>query len=619
MDSLTDEQTQQLLSLLADRLQTGEVLVGESHLLGALQKDYLELTQQQPTPEVVKRLTAALRSANEASPEVFLVPGLENWIAKSVLIEVRKQGFGIVEVQERGNHAVREFVREKKVQSVLEQLGLLPNQLNLRRCLRTIVNTVAGKVDPQQQQSAARLAQMKAAAATRAAADPAAAERPAAAALRPSGEQFTRWLSTPVGLPTEEEAEQRAQEQRRIRAGIRKAQMANLVKNLDAYVQQGKLTAKDAERLSKLQKVDAAVDAGKVSAEKGSKIRNSVLAGTARSALDKKVKDAVDQGVVYLQVFEALKRIDSRFDAAMRYLIRHKKAVNADRTDEGKPPDLREASTDLIEDIDCLHCLIDLMDRQDAEARMIAARLPPYSHIIRRDQDRVERLVIEDSFVDDLRNASDDDISGRLNSAEPRTRARVAADMVCMTVLLNRIIKPTPIRKELRLLKINLIIEEFYRSSDDIESARGQAQEFLCSRLKTLYTDLTAEETEEIQRRGEEMIEAVEQKIVAERKEAATKAEDKGKEERGAADADDEDEPTLTSEEEQKGVQIHRVAVRVAGRIRQIPYKIMPDEDDASKFIIVRKDPESGEMVAVRRRGSKRYVQQARDGSWVLG
>ena len=65
------------------------------------------------------------------------------------------------------------------------------------------------------------------------------------------------------------------------------------------------------------------------------------------------------------------------------------------------------------------------------------------------------------------------------------------------------------------------------------------------------------------------------------------------------------------------GVQIHRIAVRVAGRIRNIHYKVMPEADHASKFVIVEKDPENGEMVPVRRRGQKRYVQRGREG-WEL-
>lgn len=60
-----------------------------------------------------------------------------------------------------------------------------------------------------------------------------------------------------------------------------------------------------------------------------------------------------------------------------------------------------------------------------------------------------------------------------------------------------------------------------------------------------------------------------------------------------SGDGAGEDE-ALTAEEEQVGVQVHRIAVGVAGRIRNTHYNGMPDADDASKFVIVQKDPESG-------------------------
>ena len=180
--------------------------------------------------------------------------------------------------------------------------------------------------------------------------------------------------------------------------------------------------------------------------------------------------------------------------------------------------------------------------------------------------------------------------------------------MMSLTVLINRLIKPTPIRKELRMLKMNLIIEEFYHATNDVEQARQRAQEFLSSRLKTLYPDLSREETEELQRRGEEIVQRVEEKVLAER---AAKKNDR-------PDADGgETEETLSEDERRRGVQIQRVSVRIAGRIRQIRYRIMPDPEDAEKFFICKKDPDSDEIVPVLRRGVPRYVQRVR-GTWEL-
>ncbi len=65
------------------------------------------------------------------------------------------------------------------------------------------------------------------------------------------------------------------------------------------------------------------------------------------------------------------------------------------------------------------------------------------------------------------------------------------------------------------------------------------------------------------------------------------------------------------------GVEIHRIPIRVAGRVRQVPQKIMPDPDDAERHVIAQRDPDTGELVPARRRGGKRYVIKARDG-WAL-
>ena len=44
----------------------------------------------------------------------------------------------------------------------------------------------------------------------------------------------------------------------------------------------------------------------------------------------------------------------------------------------------------------------------------------------------------------------------------------------------------------------------------------------------------------------------------------------------------------------------------------------MPDTEDPSRFVLVQRDPESGEMVAIIRRGNKAYVEKNRDGLWEI-
>ncbi|MDP7633243.1 MAG: hypothetical protein QF402_09845, partial [Candidatus Latescibacteria bacterium] len=392
---------------------------------------------------------------------------------------------------------------------------------------------------------------------------------------------LTGLLEDPVGEPSEQEAEERQQAQKTERGDLRKTQMGELVATIDNYVKLGRISEEDAEKLRKAHRVDEAMRDGKVDREKGRKIRNSALAGTARDRIERSLKEALDYAVVYLQVFRSLGQIEERFDPALKFLTRNGPIVNANAGDE-EVAQLGEMVLALFEDVDTLRLLIDLMDRKDADVRMIGACLSPYSHI-----------------------------AAQLHSGDKRARARPAAAMITMTVLLGRLIKPTPIRKEIRLLKVNLIIEEFYCSTDDIDHARAQAEEFLRTRLKSLYPDLSREESEAMQEQGEKMLAAVEQKVVAER---AAQGVTVKTTDMADGDGDGED---LSAEKKSMGVEIHRIPIRVAGRVRQVPQKIMPDPDDAERHVIAQRDPDTGELVPARRRGGKRYVIKAREG-WAL-
>ena len=124
-----------------------------------------------------------------------------------------------------------------------------------------------------------------------------------------------------------------------------------------------------------------------------------------------------------------------------------------------------------------------------------------------------------------------------------------------------------------------------------------------------LYPDLTEEETAEMQQLGAEMIESVEKTVVAERH-----AEKEAAESGAAASSTASSEGELSEEEAQKGVQIGRVLMRIGGGQRVVPFKIMPD--DPTKFVLVKKDPDSGELLPVRWRGAKRYVVKNREGVW---
>ena len=59
----------------------------------------------------------------------------------------------------------------------------------------------------------------------------------------------------------------------------------------------------------------------------------------------------------------------------------------------------------------------------------------------------------------------------------------------------------------------------------------------------------------------------------------------------------------LSDDELKKGIMIGRVSRRVAGGQRIFRQKVMPDPDEEGKFVLVQKDPDSGEMLEKNREG----------------
>jgi len=594
---LTNTMRDQLLAYISECIENGETFITEAHFDQALARGYEFLANDSLPDELKPKLAEMVKEVNEKSPEVFLIPGIENWVTATFVTTVRQNKWGVVEVQEKGPQGLRELLRQDKVKALLGHLQVPPSKINLRKCLSASLDEIVGRktVKPKR---ADRLQQASLA-----------DQGKTGQALQGGQRRYVlaeEELPPPVGEPSPEEVEQRTAEQKRIQTELRKDQLQHLLDHADSYVKQGKLSAEEAEKLLQFNKVEEAERKGSISEEKGERIRNSIMDRTVRYELDRKVREATDYAVSYIQVFESMKKINPKYDQALQFLIEHKEFVNADKNQGLDPTPIIE---NLIGNLDCLKQLIDLMDRQDAETRMMFARMPPYSYVVKRGQDLVKNLVIEEGFVESLRQVERDEMISRLNAEDRQLRVRPAADMLCLYSLLQRVVKATPIRREIRILKINMIVEEFYRSIDDLEEARGKALEFLNSRLRGLYPDLSAEETSAINERSAEIIDRVEKKILAER----------GSQQEAVAEKENESQDdALSAEEEGQGAQIGRVALRVAGKRRLMSYKIMPDSEEDGAFVLAQRHPKSGALIPVKRGGVKHQVRQGSDGVWEL-
>ena len=121
-------------------------------------------------------------------------------------------------------------------------------------------------------------------------------------------------------------------------------------------------------------------------------------------------------------------------------------------------------------------------------------------------------------------------------------------------------------------------------------------------RLRRVFKDLTSDEKEEIEERGSSIIDAIEQKVTAERQEQqeASPADETSE----THDGDDELSAAddLSDDEKNKGAVIGRVEVRVAGQMRRIPYKIIMDPDNPEARVIAQRDSDTGELEPVVRR-----------------
>jgi hypothetical protein len=259
-----------------------------------------------------------------------------------------------------------------------------------------------------------------------------------------------------------------------------------------------------------------------------------------------------------------MRKIDTRYDDALAFLIRYKQTVVADDLD---PDEISAVRRELADDAGLLKKVVDVMERQDHEIRMILVRRSPYKSIVKPGVEKIANMTIEESFLDELRHLEVDDISESMNS--------------------------------------------------DIQEARHQVENFVNSRMRRLFPDMSPDETAEIRQRSAEIIDEIVQQDLdnprAEEKEKRPRVSDVNRPKQQAPDSGDIE---LTDQEKKLGVQMGRVEIRVVGNLRKIPLKIMPDSDDPSKFVIGVRDPETGDIVPEKRRGPKRSVEWGRDGVW---
>lgn len=599
--SLSEAQIAALWSRIAQRLRQGEALITPEHFQEAMEFEYQSLTGKAVTPPIRHFLRQMIAEVNARHPETYVAHGVQNAFKQAFGKGVIELQWDEAKVQSCGSRSIHRFSRRDAIRDLLDEVNVHPNQIDVIDCLKHSLELLRS------QQKKVEF------------------EAPSLVLLPVAPTPQTRieksmadpevQIAIQLGDISPDEARERLGQQEKRRSVLQQQELEKVPQRLPSYVAQGIISSAQAEDLRNLYRVDQRLRKGEIDEAEADRIRNSILGGKAREALERPIREAVDQAVRYLQVFESMQKIGKECDDGLAFLIRHREVVVADNP---PAPVLFQVLQELTDAPPLMQNLLELMDRKDHEIRMMSVRLPPYNYVSKRGIEKINNMTIELNFLDQLRHLSAAQISDRLHSLEKEVRVRIAADMRCLISLVDHVTKRTRFRKELRMLKLSQSIEEFYRSTSDLQEARRQAENFLQRRLRRLFKDMSTEEIAELRQAGGELIQLVEQRVVEERRAAleAQRLEAEGRRRQVPGEDEAEVELELTEEEKRMGVQIGRVEVRVAGSYRRVPHKIMPDPDDPNRFVIAMRDEETGELKPQLRRGEKRYVVRSRDGVW---
>lgn len=594
---------------LAHRLRDGAPLYANGPFVEALLEIYEQITGQAAPESVRREIADMVEMVNRQYPETYLARGVMNGVTRAFEEGVRRKSWDLATIQSKGARALKRFREQDSIRDLLEEANLSPGQISVVDCVQRVIDQVAPRRD-----------------------GPVPEANPAPPAYRPdlaprsvpdgpapgsdSGLDAEAEAAVEAGDVDAEVARARLREGERRRSQLERREYEKVPDRLDAFVERGVVTQDEADQLRQLRAVDERVRRGDLGEQQAGEIRNSILGAGVRDNLERKVREAVADSVRYLQVFEAMKKIDARYYDALLFLIQHKNLVTAA---DGAKVDLGPVVHGLLEDVDLLERVIDIMERKDQELRMISVRLHPYNAIMGRGLDRIGNMTIEEEFVDDLGSLGLDAMSERLASKSQVVRVRPAADMRCLISLIDHVTKRTPFRKELRLLRIAKQLEEFYKNTSDLKEARHQAEGFLKRRLRRLFPDMSAEEALQLKQRSAEMMGQIEQRILDERRAEVEARRVRSVEAGGPTVAlgEDVDEIELSADEIKKGVQVGRVEMRIAGGTRRLPTRIMPDPEDGERMVIVTRDRVTGDLQPALRRGQMRYVERTRDGYWA--
>jgi hypothetical protein len=342
----------ELWALIIERLNSGEVLIADQQFQAAFEEDYRQLTGAAITPSIRRQLSRMIAQVNRHHPETYVAKGVQNGVSRAFGEGVRTLNWNTAKVEEKGMRSIQRFAKQDNVRDLLEEINVPLGDIDALDCIQSAVEELA-KAQPATPAPLLIPSLAEFEALSQSAPEPLQAKAEPEPALVDPDVQ----LAIEAGEIDEKEVARRTQQADQRQAELEAEEMAKVPQNLAAYVADGRITEEEAGKIKALREVDERLEEGEIDEEEASNIRNSILSGQARDELDKKIKEAVDHSVRYVQVFESMQKIPLDYDAPLQFLIRHKQAV---LSEQSGTPALAEAIKGLMEDAPILGRVIDV-------------------------------------------------------------------------------------------------------------------------------------------------------------------------------------------------------------------------------------------------------------------
>ena len=432
-------------SRIADRLRAGEVLITPEDFQGALAEKYAVLTGGELAVAARNYVHQVVEVVNAKSPETYVTQGIQNGVNKVFGEGVRGLRRTEAKIQARGAESLRNFSRRGSVRELLDEVNVRIDQLNLLQIVKDSIEEIRHEAvrGPRVADIAGSFGRNLSLTSSDPPVQPA-KEKPTS--LEPVQDALNSELQEAISsgdVEADEVRQRSAQEEKKGRQ-LLAHEMRKIPQRLDQLVEEGTLTKEEAGQFimqPRLHDVHKQLPAGYTHATAAlhpftnTRVRNSLADGETREEIESKVREAVEQSSRYLLTFDSMRKIDTRYDDALAFLIRYKQTVVADDLD----PDEISAVRRVADDAGLLKKVVDVMERQDYEVRMISVRLPPYDYVVKRGAEKIANVTIEESFLGELRHLDVDDISERMNSDVSEIRVKPAADMRCMVSLIDHV------------------------------------------------------------------------------------------------------------------------------------------------------------------------------------